>query len=212
MLERSHHQRRFKCEFCHKKLPIGTENQHQEECPELIRVLNYNQPQSNIPCELCDVMLPVVLMNDHILAHLVDNETQSQETQARVRTEQSQNTQHREHIILRPDGREINILIQSNDGRPRSALMINPSHFIQPHPRHRLVAQSNQRPANPNKTRSFQVSRFRSDETVSCTICMENLKKKEKVKTLPCMHIFHPGCIDEWLLRSNQCPICKFQI
>jgi len=40
-----------------------------------------------------------------------------------------------------------------------------------------------------------------------CSICMESLVAGECVRRLPCGHIFHAGCVDEWLThRSNVCP------
>tara|TARA_B110001452_G_scaffold214846_1_gene185858 strand:- start:501 stop:1088 length:588 start_codon:yes stop_codon:yes gene_type:complete len=40
-----------------------------------------------------------------------------------------------------------------------------------------------------------------------CSICMEDLSAGERVRKLPCGHIFHASCVDEWLTRrSNVCP------
>ena len=36
--------------------------------------------------------------------------------------------------------------------------------------------------------------------------------RDEEVRKLPCGHYFHKGCIDEWLTRSCECPICKHNI
>lgn len=30
----------------------------------------------------------------------------------------------------------------------------------------------------------------------------------EKIRYLPCMHFYHLGCIDQWLMRSFVCPSC----
>lgn len=35
--------------------------------------------------------------------------------------------------------------------------------------------------------------------TFRCVVCMCSYKEKEKVRTLPCVHEFHQGCIDTWL-------------
>ena len=36
---------------------------------------------------------------------------------------------------------------------------------------------------------------------------MEDLSAGERVRKLPCGHIFHASCVDEWLTRrSNVCP------
>lgn len=44
-----------------------------------------------------------------------------------------------------------------------------------------------------------------------CQICLESFKNRVSViRQLPCYHIFHPECIDEFLTRnSSLCPICQ---
>mmetsp|Transcript_17895 Transcript_17895/g.32468 ORF Transcript_17895/g.32468 Transcript_17895/m.32468 type:complete len:314 (-) Transcript_17895:114-1055(-) len=45
-----------------------------------------------------------------------------------------------------------------------------------------------------------------------CMVCLESFKAGEEIRILPCLHRFHKGCVDEWLARSAECPICKFNI
>ncbi|CAF2151274.1 unnamed protein product [Rotaria magnacalcarata] len=41
-----------------------------------------------------------------------------------------------------------------------------------------------------------------------CTICMEKYQHEQKLKLLPCKHIFHLHCIETYLKEfSNQCPL-----
>eukprot|EP00930_Biecheleria_cincta_P029522 TRINITY_DN2052_c0_g5_i1.p1 TRINITY_DN2052_c0_g5~~TRINITY_DN2052_c0_g5_i1.p1 ORF type:complete len:269 (+),score=38.73 TRINITY_DN2052_c0_g5_i1:125-931(+) len=43
-----------------------------------------------------------------------------------------------------------------------------------------------------------------------CSICLNNIETNESVRCLPiCGHTFHRSCIDLWLLRSADCPLCK---
>lgn len=46
---------------------------------------------------------------------------------------------------------------------------------------------------------------------LTCPICLDDFEPNiTKVRELPCRHIFHPDCIDTFLLRnSSLCPMCK---
>lgn len=46
-------------------------------------------------------------------------------------------------------------------------------------------------------------------EEERCSICLVVFNDKEKLKELPCKHIYHPLCIDMWLGRNTYCPVCK---
>lgn len=41
-----------------------------------------------------------------------------------------------------------------------------------------------------------------------CIICMIDFMIDDPVRFLPCMHIYHTKCIDDWLMRSFTCPTC----
>ena len=49
-------------------------------------------------------------------------------------------------------------------------------------------------------------------EKNKCIICLNNYKIHDKISYLPCLHLFHSGCIKEWLKRSNKCPLCKNEV
>lgn len=47
-------------------------------------------------------------------------------------------------------------------------------------------------------------------ECVECSICLNGVESGESVRHLPaCGHTFHRSCIDLWLLRRADCPLCK---
>ena len=62
----------------------------------------------------------------------------------------------------------------------------------------------------------------------SCSICFSNYKAGtaeimnipltihcdigEKVKTLPCDHDFHDGCILPWFETNSTCPLCRLDL
>ncbi|XP_031719714.1 RING finger protein 11b isoform X2 [Anarrhichthys ocellatus] len=41
-----------------------------------------------------------------------------------------------------------------------------------------------------------------------CVICMMDFVYRDPIRFLPCMHIYHMDCIDDWLMRSFTCPSC----
>ncbi|CAK0827274.1 unnamed protein product [Prorocentrum cordatum] len=45
---------------------------------------------------------------------------------------------------------------------------------------------------------------------LECSICITCFEPGDKLRCLPgCGHAFHRSCIDLWLLRSADCPLCK---
>lgn len=48
----------------------------------------------------------------------------------------------------------------------------------------------------------------------TCPICLDDFEPNEtQVRELPCRHIFHPDCVDTFLLsNSSLCPMCKASV
>lgn len=60
-----------------------------------------------------------------------------------------------------------------------------------------------------------QIERFptriaNNDIEQKCSICLDNFKRGDKLRRLPCLHEFHTNCIDRWLINNNKCPIDNF--
>ncbi|CAD8045182.1 unnamed protein product [Paramecium primaurelia] len=45
------------------------------------------------------------------------------------------------------------------------------------------------------------------DKKEECIICMEDLVKDKQ--TLKCSHSFHKSCIDCWIMKIQECPVCR---
>ena len=41
---------------------------------------------------------------------------------------------------------------------------------------------------------------------------MIDLEVGDRVLTLPCFHMFHKNCIDDWFKKDKTCPLCKLGI
>ncbi|XP_048191425.1 E3 ubiquitin-protein ligase RLIM-like [Perognathus longimembris pacificus] len=51
-----------------------------------------------------------------------------------------------------------------------------------------------------------------NDASNSCTICLEEFREGNKIRTLPCSHTYHVHCIDAWLVDNMTCPICRRRV
>ncbi|KAG0078349.1 hypothetical protein BGZ92_001492 [Podila epicladia] len=51
------------------------------------------------------------------------------------------------------------------------------------------------------------------DQTaMSCVICLCEYEPDDLLRQMPCRHLFHKDCVDEWLKLKRTCPLCKFDI
>uniref|UniRef100_A0A8W8K3V6 E3 ubiquitin-protein ligase ZNRF1 n=1 Tax=Magallana gigas TaxID=29159 RepID=A0A8W8K3V6_MAGGI len=39
-----------------------------------------------------------------------------------------------------------------------------------------------------------------------CVICFEELEKGDTIARLPCLCVYHKGCIDKWFEKNRSCP------
>ena len=44
---------------------------------------------------------------------------------------------------------------------------------------------------------------------ILCPICHEEITTEFNRSHTECGHIFHSGCIDNWLKRTLECPMCR---
>jgi hypothetical protein len=46
-------------------------------------------------------------------------------------------------------------------------------------------------------------------EQTQCMVCLQGFQGEDQVRGLRCLHIFHACCIDNWLIKTAVCPICR---
>ncbi|ELU11354.1 hypothetical protein CAPTEDRAFT_180387 [Capitella teleta] len=70
--------------------------------------------------------------------------------------------------------------------------------------------------SSPKNTTAAEATATAADSDVDtserCTICLSDFEDSDEVRRLPCMHLFHIGCVDTWLSSNRRCPICRVDI
>lgn len=65
-------------------------------------------------------------------------------------------------------------------------------------------------PAEINALPSGMAENMEIGDGTVCPICLGDMKPGDSVRQLAtCLHTFHVPCIDLWLLRRADCPLCK---
>ncbi|KAK2588852.1 hypothetical protein KPH14_001721 [Odynerus spinipes] len=64
----------------------------------------------------------------------------------------------------------------------------------------------------PHKYKRVKKVENGEDAIEKCTICLSEFEDCESVRRLPCMHLFHIDCVDQWLCTNKRCPICRVDI
>ncbi|KAL7033407.1 hypothetical protein ACKWTF_007580 [Chironomus riparius] len=64
----------------------------------------------------------------------------------------------------------------------------------------------------PHKYKKLRRGSETDEDSEKCTICLSQFEVDNDVRRLPCMHLFHRDCVDQWLVTSKHCPICRVDI
>lgn len=56
---------------------------------------------------------------------------------------------------------------------------------------------------------TVEVTELQVNSKLQCSVCWEDFSFKEKVRQLPCQHVYHEPCIRPWLELHGTCPICR---
>lgn len=62
------------------------------------------------------------------------------------------------------------------------------------------------------KTTKFDSKSVENSELTDCRVCITDFEDGDTVTTLPCGHRYHKGCIETWLRKKAECPICRKNI
>lgn len=66
---------------------------------------------------------------------------------------------------------------------------------------------------SPKEIEMLPTEKWECGETTECPICLNDFSDGDCVRTLPgCGHTFHKACIDLWMVRRADCPLCKREV
>ena len=59
--------------------------------------------------------------------------------------------------------------------------------------------------------KEFKEVNSKSKNMTECVICMSEFKEEDQIAELKCdeRHYFHSACLEDWLKRKLECPLCK---
>lgn len=58
----------------------------------------------------------------------------------------------------------------------------------------------------------FKNKEEKPKEKRNCPICLVDFENGDRVRKLPCKHMYHPECIDAWVKKTKNCPLCKEEL
>ena len=56
------------------------------------------------------------------------------------------------------------------------------------------------------------ISERLNESEKTCPVCLNDMDVGDEVRNLPCRHLFHKDCVDEWLRVNASCPTCRMCI
>ena len=77
-----------------------------------------------------------------------------------------------------------------------------------------LVAQKHidRLPLETYNAETAQSISHNDDSEVKCLVCQHEYQDQERLRRLPCGHVFHAECVDEWLTTHDCCLYCRKSI
>ncbi|ONM56822.1 Protein binding protein [Zea mays] len=59
---------------------------------------------------------------------------------------------------------------------------------------------------------TYKLQHVQDGNTEQCVICRVELEEGESLIALPCKHLYHPECINQWLQINKVCPMCSAEV
>lgn len=79
--------------------------------------------------------------------------------------------------------------------------------------RNNSVAESADTDADSKHDAAVPIAAEADSGDQMCSICTDEFELGEDIRLLPCNHMFHPACVDPWLLDiSGTCPLCRIDL
>ncbi|CAO2832670.1 unnamed protein product [Amaranthus hypochondriacus] len=74
-----------------------------------------------------------------------------------------------------------------------------------------------QRGLDPNIIQNFPTFDYSAvksskigNDALECAVCLMEFEDNDRLRLIPkCDHVFHPDCIDAWLVGHTTCPVCR---
>lgn len=76
----------------------------------------------------------------------------------------------------------------------------HPSNQVQPHASSSTAVSSSFKPFPPPTPNLVELP--------TCPVCLERMDETNGIMTIPCSHVFHCSCLQNW--KGTGCPVCRF--
>ena len=142
-----------------------------------------------------------------------ERERQERERQERLRLELERQERERRRLELQRKERERRRLELEKQERERQERLRLELERQERENHHRLINNKYNEIMNDIPTLfrldNNKLDKIKNSDNEKCIICLEDFKINEQCLYLNCLHLFHARCIIEWLLKHDNCPICK---
>lgn len=178
--------------------------------------------QNMLPCEICEVLIPFEIYNQHIQNHIFSSMIPfAYDSLALARDDDSDENSESNSHIANPDDTQRNydrvnlinsiLAIRNISRRVESWTHENDEYTINSQIAD-YIGNVIIGIKNIDKVTSKVWKNTDQNNIDPCPICMDKCPIKSKLRKLKCDHIFCDECIKKWLLQSKRCPICNIDL